>query len=265
VTYKKGRLEETLESLKGFDLIVAVMAVGIVVRLLCPLLKDKWTDPAVVAVDSSLRCAVPVVGGHHGANDLALFLERTLGMYPAITTATEAAGRPNLEGTACQLGATLVNKESSKGVNLSFLQEEVPVIRLKGPKVVLVDKDVAVLKSKGGIVVGLGSRRGVSTQEVIESITSALESMGKAVQDIRVIATAWIKRDEAGIIEAAKVLDREVIFLDETVLNSQKVVTPSRANDLGLVGVAEPAALALSEILVMPKKVYGRVTVALGE
>ena len=112
---------------------------------------------------------------------------------------------------------------------------------------------------------GLGSRRGVSSQEVIESITSALESMGKTVQDIRVIATAWIKKDEAGIIEAAKVLDREVIFLDETVLNSQKVVTTSRANDLGLVGVAEPAALALSEKLVMPKKVYGRVTVALGE
>lgn len=265
VVYRKGDQEERLEPLERFDMVVAVMAVGIVVRLICPALKDKWTDRPVVAVDSSLRSAVPIVGGHHGANDLALHLHQKLGVYPAITTSTDAADRPSLEGTAESLGARVVNRSSSKEVNLAFLRENVPVVRISGPKVVLVDEDVAVLKSKGGVVVGLGARRGVDSSEVLEAVASAMKSAGKKVDDIRVIATAWIKKDEAGIKRAAEKLGCPVVYLDEEVLNAQSPTTESRAKDLGLVGVAEPAALALSERLIMPKKVYGRVTVALGE
>jgi len=267
--YRKEKDRSPFERLKEFDLVIAVMAVGIVVRLLCNTLEDKWTETPVVAVDSSLRCAVPVVGGHHGANDLALHLAEEMNMYPAITTATDSAGKPSLEGTAERLGAKLVNRECSKNVNLAFLQEDVdvPILRLKGPRVVMVDDDVAVLKSRGGVVVGLGTRRGVTSQEVIDAITTALRSVGKTPGEIRVMATAWIKHDERGIEEAAENLDREVIYLDEHVLNSQTTTTPSRASDLGLglIGVAEPAAMALSTRLLMPKRVYGRVTVALGE
>lgn len=241
------------------------MAVGIVVRMICPGLADKWTGTPVVAVDSSLRSAVPVVGGHHGGNDLALHLEKKLGVYPAITTATDAAGRPSLEGTAASLGARIVNRSSSRDVNLAFLREDVPVVRLAGPKVVLVDEDVAVLKSKGGVVVGIGARRGVEASEVLEAVGYALESVGRGIDEIRAIATGEIKRDEPGICEAAERLGRPVIYLDEEVLNAQSPTTASRASSLGLVGVAEPAALALSERLIMPKKAYGRVTVALGE
>ncbi|HPJ29999.1 MAG TPA: cobalt-precorrin 5A hydrolase [Methanothrix sp.] len=265
VIYRKESSEMILSSLGGFDLVVAVMAVGIVVRMICPSLKDKWTDRPVVAVDASLRSSVPVVGGHHGANDLALQLYERLGTYPAITTATDAADRPSLERTAEMLGARLVNRDSSKEVNLAFLREEVPVVRLAGPRVVLVDEEVAVLKSEGGVVVGLGARRGVGSSEVLEAVAGALRSVGRGVEEIRLIATAWIKKDEAGIAEAAEELNCPVVYLDEEVLNLQSPTTESRASDLGLVGVAEPAALALSGRLIMPKRVYGRVTVALGE
>jgi cobalt-precorrin 5A hydrolase len=250
--------------LKSFDLVVAVMAVGIVVRSLCGHLEDKWKDTPVVAVDSALHCAVPVVGGHHGANDLAQFLRAKLGLYPAITTATDAFGRPSLERTARALNAEIMNPESSKELNLAFLKEDVPVLRLKGPKIVIVDSKVAVLKGNG-IVVGLGSRKGVSAKEVLEALDSALNSVGRKREEIRVLATAWLKRDEAGIKEAAKSLGKEVIYLSAEVLNSQTSTTPSRASDLGLLGVAEPAALALSDGLLMAKRAYGRVTVALGE
>jgi len=86
--------------LEKYDLLVAIMAVGIVTRSLCRHLQDKWRDRPVVAVDSALSCAVPVVGGHHGANDLALLLAERMGLYPAITTATDASGRPCLESVA---------------------------------------------------------------------------------------------------------------------------------------------------------------------
>ncbi|HSD57877.1 MAG TPA: cobalt-precorrin 5A hydrolase [Methanotrichaceae archaeon] len=259
--YEKDKMEDTL---KDFDLLVMVMATGIVVRSICPYLKDKWTDKPVVAVDSALRCAVPVVGGHHGGNDLARRLAERLQLYPAITTATDASGRPSLEGTAKALGAEILNKESSKEVNLAFLSQDVPVLRLKGPKIVVVDDDVAVLRRRG-LVVGLGARRGVETEEVMEAIRSALKETGRKMEEIGVLATAWLKRDERGITEAANALGLEVLYLSPEALNAQVPTTPSRASDLGLAGVAEPAVLALAEKLIMPKKAYGRVTVALGE
>ncbi len=250
--------------LKSFDLMVMVMAVGIVVRSICPHLKDKWIDRPVVAIDAALHCAVPVVGGHHGANGLALLLAERLQLYPAITTATDASGRPSLEGTAKALGAEILNKESSKEVNLAFLSQNIPVLRLKGPKIVVVDNDVAVLRRRG-LVVGLGTRRGVEAEEVMEAIRSALKETGRGTEEIGVLATAWLKRDEQGITEAARALRREVLYLSEEVLNAQEPTTKSRASDLGLAGVAEPAVLALAERLIMPKKAYGRVTVAIGE
>jgi cobalt-precorrin 5A hydrolase len=256
--------EKIGEALKKFDLLVMVMAAGIVVRSICPYLKDKWTDKPVVAVDSSLSCAVPVVGGHHGGNDLARCLAKRLQLYPAITTATDASGRPSLEGTAKALGAEIVNKDSSKEVNLAFLRHDVPVLRLKGPKIVVVDDDVAVLRRRG-LVVGLGARRGVLREEVMEAINYALKETGRRAEDIGVLATAWLKKDELGITEAAKAFGREVLYLSPEALNAQSPTTTSRASDLGLAGVAEPAVLALAERLIMPKKAYGRVTVALGE
>jgi len=43
-----------------------IMAAGIAVRNIAPLVSDKWKDPAVVVVDSGLNFAIPVLGGHHG-------------------------------------------------------------------------------------------------------------------------------------------------------------------------------------------------------
>ncbi|MCK9567140.1 MAG: cobalt-precorrin 5A hydrolase [Methanothrix sp.] len=261
VLYEKEKLEMMLER---YELVVAVMAVGIVVRMLCPHLNNKWTDRPVVAVDSSLSCAVPVVGGHHGANELARFLASQLGLYAAITTATDASGRPCLEEVAAGLKAAVVNKESSKAVNLAFLKEDVPVLRLKGPKIVVVDKNVAVLKERG-LVVGIGARKGVSAPEVLQAIDEALKETGRRRDEIAILATAWLKSEEEGMLQAAEILGKEMICLSREALNSQAPGTPSRARDLGLNGVAEPAVLALATKLIFPKKAYGRVTVAIGQ
>ncbi|MDD1693083.1 MAG: cobalt-precorrin 5A hydrolase, partial [Methanoregula sp.] len=75
--------------------IVALMSMGIVVRKIAPLLDDKWKDPAVVVVSPDLRYVIPVLGGHHGANELAKELAG-LGIVPVITTATESRGRDSV-------------------------------------------------------------------------------------------------------------------------------------------------------------------------
>lgn len=59
----------------------------------------------------------------------------------------------------------------------------------------------------------------------------------------------------------------DLVFLDDEVINSNKGVTPSKAGIIGLVGVAEPSALALSKHhqLIMERRAEGNVTIAIAK
>jgi len=118
-----------------------------VIRDIAPLLKDKWSDPGVVVVDSNLNFAIPILGGHHGANEIAKKLAE-LGAVPVLTTATEVHGKPSVEGIADRLGCDIFNKESTVAVNCALLDQDVEVLEVKGPKIVVVDEDVSVLVRK---------------------------------------------------------------------------------------------------------------------
>ena len=80
-----------------------------------------------------------------------------------------------------------------------------------------------------------------------------------------VYATTTKKFNETGLVEAVGALSGNLIFLDDETINAQTGTGPSRASRIGLLGVAEPCALAVSKRkeLVMGKKVYGSVTVAI--
>ncbi|MCK9419550.1 MAG: cobalamin biosynthesis protein [Nitrospirae bacterium] len=78
--------------------LVFIMASGIVVRTIAPLLKDKRTDPAVVVLDEAGRYAVSLAGGHlGGANELAREIAAFLGSEAVITTASDVNGLPPLD------------------------------------------------------------------------------------------------------------------------------------------------------------------------
>jgi cobalt-precorrin 5A hydrolase / precorrin-3B C17-methyltransferase len=51
--------------------IIGICAAGILVRALAPLIADKRVEPPIVAVAEDGSVAIPVLGGHHGANALA--------------------------------------------------------------------------------------------------------------------------------------------------------------------------------------------------
>jgi len=142
--YEKGIFETAFGK---YGAIVAVFASGIVIRDIAPLLKDKWSDPGVVVVDSNLNFAIPILGGHHGANEVAKKLAE-LGAVPVLTTATEVHGKPSVEGIADRLGCDIFNKESTVAVNCALLDQNVEVLEVKGPKIVVVDEDVSVLVRK---------------------------------------------------------------------------------------------------------------------
>jgi cobalt-precorrin 5A hydrolase len=248
----------------GTDRIVALMSMGIVVRKIAPLLGDKWNDPAVVVVSPDFRYAIPLLGGHHGANELAKELS-ALGLCPVITTATESTGRDSVEAIAGRAGNTILTRNSTRVVNAAMLDGDVPVFAVKGPGVVIAGPDVSVLLRKGEYSVGVGCRRGIRKEEVMEAVGTALADAGIGRDEVMAFATTTKKFDEAGLKEAISSLSGNLIFLDDDTINAHKGTTPSKATRIGLLGVAEPCALAIAKRkeLVLQKTVYGRVTVAI--
>ena len=137
------------------------------------------------------------------------------------------------------------------------------------------------------LVVGMGCRRGVSREHLEELLTSTFRKHNLSLKCIKCIATADIKRDEAGILELAGKYDVPVVCYGPDQLNDvfqnvrmetlsgvegrageSPVGTPTRSTAahrlLGVWGVSEPAALLASgssELLVTREKT-DRATVA---
>lgn len=260
-TYTADVFAEAFRSRKR---IVALMSMGIVVRKIAPLLDDKWTDPAVVVISPDCRYAIPVLGGHHGANALARELDG-LGLVPVITTATESRGRDSVEGVADRTGTTVVNRDSTRAVNAALLDRDLPVHAIAGPAIVIAGPDVSLLVRSGEYSVGIGCRKGVGEEEVTAAVRAALAENGIAETDVFIYATTIKKMQEPGLIAAVGALSGNLIFLDDDTINAQTGTGPSRASKIGLLGVAGPCALATAKQreLIMEKKVYGRVTVAI--
>jgi len=76
-----------------FDAFVFIGALGICVRTIAPLIKDKHEDPAVVCIDSLGQNVISVLSGHiGGANDLTREIAGILGAREVITTQSDNAG-----------------------------------------------------------------------------------------------------------------------------------------------------------------------------
>ncbi|MCL7410463.1 MAG: cobalamin biosynthesis protein [Methanosarcinaceae archaeon] len=117
------------------------------------------------------------------------------------------------------------------------------------------------------MIIGIGTRRGVTSKEVIYAVNKALRQINAELSSVSMLASAKMKENEAGLLEAAQLLDIEIKFLPHDVLNKFDTPSPSQAKRFGLTGVAEPAALALSnnKELILKKKVYGRITIAIAK
>ncbi|KGM31832.1 hypothetical protein P409_24915, partial [Inquilinus limosus MP06] len=83
-----GKLANHLRALfAAGEPIIGLCAAGALIRILAPLLSDKRAEPPILAVAEDGSAVVPLLGGHHGANDLARQVAQILGIAPAITTA----------------------------------------------------------------------------------------------------------------------------------------------------------------------------------
>jgi len=230
-----------------YDCFVGLMASGIAMRKTAPLLDDKWDDPAIVVVDEALTWAIPITGGHHGANQVAHDLSQ-LGAVPAMTTASEAAGKQGVESKAKALDTHVVNGDSTVATNLAVLNEELgPVARLDGPRAVLVGDDVTVLKrnAEDGVVLGTGTVSGVDKQQVLDAWSATLDALDLEFSDVDFVATGTRKEGEEGLYAAAEEIDVGVVLFEKATLESFEGPSPSRSKELiGWPGIAEASAIA---------------------
>lgn len=196
------------EELGEYDVLVYRASTGIVVRKLCGSLKNKFEDPAVVVLDPTLSYAIPLVGGHEGANEVAKMLEG-IGLKAIITTSAEF--------------------------------EE-------------------------GYSIGVGFRRNSSASDIVDAVRKALNELGIQTEEVKILATALIKKKNKAFREAIEALRIPAGFVSEYGINSMEV-KESSAKKIGLKSVAEACALYYSKNkeLILPKKVYGGVTIAIAK
>lgn len=104
-----------------YDGLIFIAALGIVVRLIGPFIKDKFSDPAIVCVDTAGRFAISVLSGHEGgANSLTFLVARSLGALPVITTGAEVH-KKIIVGIGCRRG---ISAAKVKKALLSILKEK---------------------------------------------------------------------------------------------------------------------------------------------
>jgi len=107
------------EAFSDFSALVFIGAAGIAVRVLAPMINDKFRDPAVIVIDERGQHVISLLSGHcGGGNALACQLAGILGADPVITTATDVNGLAALDTLALQLDARMADfRGAVKAVN----------------------------------------------------------------------------------------------------------------------------------------------------
>jgi cobalt-precorrin 5A hydrolase len=118
------------------------------------------------------------------------------------------------------------------------------------------------------LIVGVGCRRGTPAQTIVEAVGAALAAAGCELAQVRLIASADIKADEPGLIEAAARLGTPLrLIASDEIRESLRPFTRSAfvEEKVDLPAVAEPSALLSGRRtrLILTKQVFHGVTVAI--
>ena len=292
---KEQTVVETLkENWSYYDGFICIMAAGIVVRAIAPLLRDKISDPCVLVMDEKGQHVVSLLSGHlGGGNQLAKHIAQLTDGTAVITTASDTlelvaldiwAREQNLTAekrkTFTKASSRLVNNGSlklfsdldleslPKGLILTDLREDAELI-ITNKKISLADDEPPVLYPRN-LVVGVGCNRGTPAHEFEEALSELIDDLGLARYSIKNLASIDVKNDEVGLIEFAARNSWPITFYRREEINTvEKDITVSHAalKAVGAVGVAEPTALlsANTNILLSRKRKWQNITMAVAE
>ena len=285
--FEPAELKELIATLWGqYDGFVLIMATGIVVRMIAPLLRSKETDPAVVVMDDAGKFAISLLSGHlGGANELAERCAFAVGARAVITTATDANGLPSFDMLAQEQGWIIDDISRVKTLNTLLLDnEEIAVVDPTGQTRIwlhgrgkitffetfaqavaspargflfITNRDqpqqtkpdrLLILRPRN-LVLGIGCNRGTPAAEIEAFVTLQLKRLFLSPKSVQCIASVAAKRDEEGLIDCAARFGVPLRFFESDELNRVPCPSPPSAHALaavGTAGVAEPAALLAS-------------------
>ncbi|MBR3155494.1 MAG: cobalt-precorrin 5A hydrolase [Methanobrevibacter sp.] len=283
-----------------YDAIIAVMASGILIRSVAPLVESKVTDPAVINIDDNGQFVISALSGHlGGANELAGKVAGLIDATPVITTSTDVNKKLGIDVLAKDLYLSIDNtkeilhfnkailecREISLTVNpdnnfdylfdyLNKVTLEINVSIEYSPKVntdeihVSFDDHELTLKERK-IVVGIGCRRGKECRFIYDGLKKSLNDLKISHSRVNLLASAEIKKDEKGILELSEKLNIPVEFveIDKLKLFESSDVSKSEFvySKFGIYGVCEPSALIMAGFdseLIYKKTSYDGVTIA---
>ena len=268
------------------EAIIFIGALGICVRMIAPLVNDKYTDPAVVCVDSVGRNAISVLSGHvGGANRLCERVAHIIGARPVITTQSDNTGMWKLDIMGKCMGwatdatrtemnqaiATLVNGEpvgllldirdngtdwleSTLPPNVSIVNDRTDTTHYQliiAVSPYIYNFDAPVLYYRPLVLnLGIGCRRDCNPDGVAEYIGKSLVENGISPKAIKSVSTIDLKKDEPLLTELSK---WENIHLCNIYTSDQLtgIVVPNPSEKVmevtGVPGVAESCAIKSSD------------------
>lgn len=297
---EKGKLKDSFEDAFSYKAIIAVMATGIVVRGIAPLLKSKTSDPAIVVIDEKAQFVISLLSGHiGGANALAHSLAKKLRALPIITTSSDVQEYlavdlyakekkyfiSNLEkyrdiamamtkDKREKIGAYVMSGEEKSYFQSAFFKlfsRKKDFLAYNGLKVAVTiedfnTKDVLYLIPRK-LVLGMGFHKGMSSSEIFDFIKEVCKEEQLHWQAIKKVATIDKRRKDPGFLEFCRLLNAETVFYSSSILNEVKEFTHSRIvyKYHGTGNVAEVCAYLASNRgkIVVPKKKGGTITVCM--
>jgi cobalt-precorrin 5A hydrolase len=226
--------------------LVFVMASGIVVRTIAPLLKSKTSDPAVIVMDEKGQHVISLLSGHiGGGNALASEIAEAINGKPIITTSSDVQGKIAIDVFAMKNGLVIDNMKDATtfasglvngerlslftdAVNLAGFDDQWHVEVFENGNALekfFLGKDLLGLTNTlvisnrttlphvtlrlipQNIVLGIGCRRGVRKERLLKAMDETMASLKLDKRSLKCIGTVDVKADEQGLIEAAESLD----------------------------------------------------------
>lgn len=243
---------------QSVDAIVGVMATGIIIRAVAPLLQGKLADPAVIGVEASGRFVISLLSGHYGgANQLTKLIADGIGATPVVTTASDVMGKQSVDELARALHLKIENPASLVAVNSAIVNDgKIVLVTLgdtKMPLATVIGFDVkqagtaeeaakivnsydagAVMTREAPpkkdfvkpvtflkpltIAVGLGARKEITEEAVVDAVKAALAKAHIPLERVDRIATVSIKKDSLSMISTAEKLGLKLEFIDIVTL-----------------------------------------------
>lgn len=270
--------------------IAGFCASGILIRAVASLLSDKRNEPPLLAV--SENAVVPLLGGHRGANKLALRIGEILNLPAAVTTSGDA--RLGFAIDDPPPGWHVENAKAAKEIAARLLAGE--PVRLDDPlnltkdwlergkfspdgepSIRVTEKHIAdpgsdLILHPPVLALGVGCERNLASQKLIDHALAVLQNAGLSPLSVACVVSLDLKADERAVHALADRLNVPARFFSPAKLEAQahRLQNPSEIvyRETGCHGVAEGAALAaagpLSELIV-PKNKSSQSTVAVAK